>query len=191
MIDHAHLLPLIAQYGMWILTPLAVIEGPIVTVIAAYLASLSLLNLWLVVPCVILADIVGDGILYWVGRSALGRLSPTWRQRLGLSQQRLFALTRGYHRNGAKILIAAKLTHAAGFAALTAAGAAHMPFDRFILINALTSIPKSLFFIAIGYLFGNAYQAVDGWMSLEALLLAPVLLAILAFVYFRRRGGEP
>ena len=58
MIDHATLVSVMSSYGMWVLTPLAVVEGPIVTVIAGYLASRSILSLWQVIPCV-----TGDGRL--------------------------------------------------------------------------------------------------------------------------------
>jgi membrane-associated protein len=187
MIEHAELVSLMSTYGMWVLTPLAVIEGPIVTVIAGYLASLKILSLWQVIPCVIVADIVGDSLLYFLGRMALGSLSPTWRGRLGLSPSRLFSLMRGFRRNGTRILVAAKLTHAAGFAALTAAGAAHMPFASFILANILAGVPKCLFFVALGYLFGSAYETIGSWLSGEAALLMALGLGVVVLVYFQRR----
>lgn len=190
MIDHAELVSMMSTYGMWVLTPLAVIEGPIVTVIAGYLASLKILSLWQVVPCVIVADIVGDSLLYFLGRMALSSLNPTWRGRLGLSPPRLFSLMRGFRRNGTRILVAAKLTHAAGFAALTAAGAAHMPFANFILANTLAGIPKCLFFVALGYLFGSAYETVGSWLSAEAALLMALGLGVVAVVYFQRRRAK-
>ncbi len=179
---------MLSSYGLWVLTPLAVIEGPIVTVIAGYLASLSILSPWQIVPCVVIADIVGDSLLYLVGRLALGGLSPAWRDRLGLSRRRLFYLMRGFRRKGTRILVAAKLTHAAGFAALTAAGAARMPFVEFLIANTLASIPKSLFFLVVGYLFGSAYGTIAKWLSGEAALVLLALgLGLLTVVYLQRR----
>ncbi|MBS1182005.1 MAG: hypothetical protein H6Q99_1885 [Proteobacteria bacterium] len=191
MIDHAALMSMMSSYGLWVLTPLAVLEGPIVTVIAGYLASLTILSLWQVIPCVIAADIVGDSLLYLLGRLALGSLGPTWRDRLGLSPRRLYSLMRGFRRHGTRILVVAKLTHAAGFAALTAAGAARMPFVTFLLANTLASIPKSLVFVTLGYLFGSAYETIAGWLSVEA---AALVLALGVggglVVYLRRRRAD-
>ena len=188
MIEHAELVSMISSYGLWVLTPLAVLEGPIVTVIAGYLASLSILSLWLIVPCVIIADIVGDCLMYLLGRLALGSLSPRWRDRLGLSRRRLFHLMRGFRRNGTRILVAAKLTHAAGFAALTGAGAARMPFMEFLVANTLASIPKSLFFVVLGYLFGSAYETIAKWLSGEAALIMLALgLGLFTIIYLQRR----
>lgn len=191
MIDHATLVSMMSAYGMWVLTPLAVIEGPIVTVIAGYLANRQILSLWQVIPCVILADMLGDGLFYGLGRLALDSLSPRWRRRLGLTAERLEALIQGFKRNGTRILVAAKLTHAAGFAALTAAGAARMPFGAFLLVNTLAGIPKCLFFVALGYLFGSAYETIARWMSGEAaVLMAVLVLGAATFVFVRHKRAH-
>ena len=63
---------LISNHGLAILAPLSIIEGPIVTVIAAYLARQGLLVLWQVAICVIIGDLLGDLLYYSVGRGALG-----------------------------------------------------------------------------------------------------------------------
>lgn len=177
---------MMSGYGMWVLTPLAVIEGPIVTVIAGYLANREILSLWQVIPCVIIADMLGDTLFYFLGRLALDSLSPRWRNRLGLTAERLEALIQGFKRNGTRILVAAKLTHAAGFAALTAAGAARMPFGAFLIVNTLAGIPKCLFFVALGYLFGSAYETIGKWLSGEAALLMAVLTLGAGTVFFIR-----
>ncbi len=75
MIPHPDIAALVATYGIVILAPLAVVEGPIVTVIAAYLVSQGILELWAVLVCVILADLLGDSLFYWLGRRALDGLS--------------------------------------------------------------------------------------------------------------------
>ena len=41
-------LTLMQGHGLWLVGPMAVIEGPIVTVIAAYLAKLGYMNIWAV-----------------------------------------------------------------------------------------------------------------------------------------------
>ena len=76
MIVDADLSNLISNHGIAILAPLALIEGPIVTVIAAFLAREGLLALWQVVACVILADVAGDVLHYGVGRGVLAWRGP-------------------------------------------------------------------------------------------------------------------
>ena len=60
---HPDIAALVTAYGLIVLTPLAIVEGPIVTIIAASLAGQGLLSLKAVFVCVVLADLVGDSLL--------------------------------------------------------------------------------------------------------------------------------
>ncbi|MCR8547836.1 VTT domain-containing protein [Salipiger sp. P9] len=167
---------LIAKDGLAILAPIAVLEGPIVTVIAAWLASRGLLDVWSVSVVVILADVVGDLMFYALGRWGLHRLPLRWRYRMGLSRARLAQLAGHFQSHGGRTLVFGKLTHSAGAAVLVAAGLARMPMLRFFWINLLATIPKSLFFVALGYAFGSAYSKIDDWIARISLLLLGVLV---------------
>lgn len=177
----SELLSLISQHGIAVLAPIAVLEGPVVTLIAAWLASLGALVLWQVLICVILADLAGDCALYGLGRYGHSLLPARWQIKVGLTRRRLQRLSRAYRDKGGKILIIGKLTHAAGFALLIGAGAARMPFGRFLAANMVATVPKSLALTAVGYLAGAAYgQIANGiyWLSLA--LIALLALALLA-----------
>ena len=185
------LLALLNNYGIAILAPLAIIEGPIVTVIAAWLASLGLLNLWEVLICVILADLVGDSLMYLAGRFGLDWIPARWRIGLRLNRRRLLRLAQMFQTNGAKILIIGKLTHAAGFAVLLAAGAARMPFLTFLTANFVATVPKCLALAAIGYFAGAAYGQISSgiyWLSLAAIavLILAALLRHRLVVWYQR-----
>ena len=172
---------LMAKHGLAVIAPIAVLEGPIVTVIAAWLASQNLFSLWSVTLVVVVADLVGDLGLYALGRWGLHRLPARWRDRLGLNRARLIGLTRHFRHKGGRTLVIGKLTHSAGAAVLVAAGMARMPLWRFVRVNLLATIPKSLFFVALGYSFGSAYARIDGWIARGSLVVlgALVLLAVL------------
>lgn len=188
MIAGADVSDLISNHGIAILAPLAVIEGPIVTVIAGWLVRQGLLVPWQVVACVILADVAGDVIHYAIGRGALGWLPARLRARLGVTDDRLACLAAVYETRGPRVLIIAKLTHAAGFAALVGAGAAHMRLWPFVLANFAAAVPKTLFLVAIGYLFGGAQDAIDQWISVGS---AVILLGLGAatLVWLRRASS--
>lgn len=179
---------LVSTYGIAALAPLALVEGPIVTVIAAYLASQSLLVLWQVVMVVVLADLVGDALLYWVGRTALDRMSVPWRQRLGLSDARIAGLVSAFHTKGTAMLVGGKLTHAAGFAVLAAAGAARMPFGKFLVVNLLATIPKSLAFVGLGLLFGGAHAQIAAWLSAGSVVVIGVAVVLLSVILLWKKG---
>ncbi|MCZ4061420.1 VTT domain-containing protein [Pantoea sp. LMR881] len=127
-----------------LLTPLAVIEGPVVTVIAAYMARLDYFSLSAVCVMVILADLVGDIGFYALGRWVVksGGTPPRWLARLGLNPARLQRIVDVFDSRGGRILTFGKLTHSAGAAILVAAGIARMQFSTFMFYNTLATIPK-------------------------------------------------
>jgi membrane protein DedA with SNARE-associated domain len=181
MIALDFLVNLVQAHPFLFLFPLAVVEGPIVTVVAAWLLRDNLWNLAAVYAICVLADLVGDAVLYALGRRAHA-LSPRWQQRLGLTTDRLGQLNAHFDSHGPTTLAIGKLTHSAGFAVLLAAGASRMPFGRFLGWNLLATLPKTLAFLLIGYAFGAAYGTVDSWIFRVSLILM-ALITVLCIVW--------
>lgn len=179
---------LIQTHGLVLLAPLSVLEGPIVTVIAGYLASLGLLPAGGALAVVILGDLVGDALLYLAGRKGIKRMPQRWRDRLGLNAARIEALSDHFGARGGRTLVIGKLTHSAGAAILVAAGAARMPVAAFLGWNLVATLPKSAAFLALGYGFGAAYAQIDAWIVRVSFVLLVLLVAAGAF-WWRRRGG--
>lgn len=177
---------LVTEHGLLILTPLALLEGPVVTAIGAWLASLGLLDIRAVLVCVILADLAGDCLTYAAGRWLPGRVSPRLAARLGLGRARMARLMRAFRAKGGRIIVMGKLTHAAGFAVLLAAGMAKMPFWRFFAINFLATLPKSLAIAAIGYSFGAAIDLIRQGFAVWTLAGLAVLAVWLGLRLFRK-----
>ncbi|MEE3650340.1 MULTISPECIES: DedA family protein [unclassified Brenneria] len=179
MLDLQTIEALIKAHGLILLTPLAVIEGPIVTVIAAYMARLDYFSLSAVCMVVILADLAGDTGFYALGRWAINSDGhpPKWLTRLGLSHARLEQMVDSFDHRGGRLLVFGKLTHSAGAVVLAAAGMARMHFGSFMLYNTVATIPKSLFFVAVGWLFGHAIEQVDHWLVYVSLALLILLVA--------------
>lgn len=178
---------LIGKYGLALVAPVAVIEGPIVTVIAAWLASTGRFDLWSVICVVILADLIGDFIAYGIGRWGLTRLPDSWLRRLGLRRARLRHLSGHFAEKGGRTLIIGKITHSMGFPVLVAAGMARMRIAAFLWFNLLGTVPKSLFFVALGYGFGHAYTRIDDWIGrVSLILLVTTLVALGCWLFYRR-----
>lgn len=185
MIDLTTIQDLIAAHGLWVVAPIAVLEGPIVTVISSWLAQQGLFDLPRLIAVLVVADLVGDAILYAVGRWGLHRLPAHWLRRIGLREGRIRLMSRRFDHQGGRILAFGKLTHAAGAAVLVAAGLARMPFGAFLFFNTLATIPKTLAFVALGYLIGHAYRLINLWISNASIALL-ILIAIGAAFWMLR-----
>lgn len=168
---------LIRAHGLLIMTPLAILEGPVVTVIAGYFARLGYLSLTGIFAVVMAVEVFGDLLFYSLGRWVIGAdgKPPRWLIRLGLTQERLEKVVSSFGSKGGRILVTGKLTHSAGALVLTAAGMARMPLMPFMFYNIIAAIPKTLFLMAIGWLFGDMLAEVNSWLLYFSFILLIVM----------------
>jgi membrane protein DedA with SNARE-associated domain len=172
-------------YGYAALLPLAVIEGPVVTVIAGILAAHGVMDLALVYPVVVAGDLLGD-----LGHYAIGRWLPllvplqrwNWVVRLRARAAAVAPLVRD---NAGRMLLVGKLTHSAGFAVLIASGAVRVRLPRFLAWNFVGTLPKSLVLLLGGYWFGRVLLSMPD--EAEAAGAAGFVLALAAFAVMARR----
>ncbi len=173
----------LAVYGYAALLPLAVVEGPAVTVFAAFLAAEGVFSLVGVYAVVVLGDLLGDMLYYAVGRWMIGRWTRPrpmgrsmdrdldrrgrWAARL---RRRVAALAPRIRTRAGAMLLFGKLTHSAGFAVLLAAGAAHVPIRRFLAYNLLGTLAKSLVLVLLGYWFGKLYASLQGDLQIAGMV---------------------
>jgi membrane protein DedA with SNARE-associated domain len=179
---------ILQAHGSLILLPLAVVEGPIVTVIGAFLASQGYLSLLAVYLVVVAADIIGDVLFYAIGRYGKEILLDRWGHYVGVTPERLERLEDHFDQHGGKTLLIAKATHSLGFAVLLAAGASRMLFGPFIWYNLVGTLPKSLFFLLVGYLLGYAYLQIDSYIVGYSLLV--IVVAAIALFYWLTRKKD-
>lgn len=181
MIETQTALSLLSAHGITLVAPLALVEGPIITVIAASLAQQAVLDIRTVLVVVVLADLLGDALLYLAGRSGGHRITRLLR----LGDARIEALSGQLRLNAGRILVGAKLTHAAGAAVLFASGTARVPFAYFMACNLLATVPKTLVFVALGWWAGASFDRIGTWLLPVSLGLLG--LGLLAAFCLRRR----
>ncbi len=178
---------LIIRFRYAILFPAAAIEGPIVTAIAGFLAAQGYMNLVAVYLVVIMADISADIFYYYVGALSEARLAQRIKARFGITPARIDHLKRHFALHGFKTFLAGKLLHGPGLAVLVTAGAARVPFNKFLVYNIVITLLKSLVFVLFGYFFGQALGTLQGYLDLTALLALAIIIIVLAFLIIRRR----
>jgi membrane protein DedA with SNARE-associated domain len=181
------LMALIQGYGLWILAPFAIIEGPIATVLAAYLAHEGYMNLAAVYVVCVAGDLIGDALLYIIGRFGAGRLPVAITHRLGMTEARKLAMTQHFTTKGGRTLMFAKVTHSAGLPILIASGMARMNVTLYMWYNLLGTLPKTAILVLIGYYFGAAYGLIDAYIYRISLVLLVFLILGGGYYLWRRR----
>lgn len=180
-------------YKYIIYFPLTVFEGPIVTVIAAFLASAGVFSLAGVYAVSVAGDFVGDSLYYLIGKYGRAGFIDRWGKYIGLTSERVEQLHNRFKKHGWRILLFGKWSQVFGAPILTAAGVAGMPYWKFIGYNMLGTLLKSAIWIIIGFYFGEAYASINRYFNYATViaLSIAVLIGVVYYFYYRRRKNRP
>ena len=171
MFTPASLLGFLSVYTYWVIFPIAIIEGPIVTILSGFLVSQGQLNFFLAFLTIILADLTGDVLYYMIGRFSRKAAKAVHRNKLD----------NHFLEHGRKTLLIGKLAHGTGSIVLVAAGVARMPFAEFMLYNLLPTLPKTLILLIVGYYFGGAYNQINSSFDRIALVTLVIVVTAMGF----------
>lgn len=182
-----YIIELLHNYRYYILFPLVIVEGPIVTVIAGFLCNAGIFNVFIVFPIIVLGDLIGDSIYYALGYWG----SSGWLQkltiRLGLTQKRQQRITLYIANNSFKTILLSKLILGIGVSGLFLAGKSRLPYGRFIKICLLTSLLQCSFYLAVGWFFGTFYQTISRYLDIVASISILIVLVFLLFYFIRSK----
>lgn len=178
-----NILDLLYQYKYLILFPLAIVEGPILAVIAGFLCTGGFLNFFIVYPIIVLGDIIGDSLCYMLGRWGVPEFMKRFARLFGLRHEDIYRVRAYFDSNPNKTISLSKITLGIGFAGIYLAGNARIPYFRFIRICLITSALQYVVYLGIGLLFGNAYKQISHYLNFfAAFTIVTALAIILIFV---------
>ena len=178
------LLSALVEYRYLVLLPLAVIEGPVVTVTGGFLCTLGILDPLRTFAIVVSGDLIGDSLLYVLGRFGGARLLFCCRY-LRIADGEIARARTHFRAHERKALVLAKILHGIGATALVTAGALKMPYGRFISTCTVIAIVQSALLLALGVHFGHAYAQLSTHLNQFAALTIALAVAIATFVLYR------
>lgn len=185
-LDQAALI--LQNYTYYLLFPITVIEGPIITIIAGFLVSIGLMNIYATYAIVVIGDLVGDIIHYVIGRYGRDNFMNKWGKYIGITKEKIMMLESHFSEHAGKTLLTAKFFHGVGGIFLFSAGAARMPFWKFVWYNFLGAVPKSLALLALGYYFGSHLAKIDSVLDILAVVFAGAAgIGIIYYFYGRKK----
>jgi len=171
-----------ALYKYEAIFPIAVLEGPIITIISGFLVSRHVLSFLPAFLVVFFGDAISDTVFYIIGRN--GRNLIHKLKFLRISDERLAKMEAQYEKSPWKTMIVAKVSYGLGTVFMLAAGLSRMSLRRFFesvfILNAL----RSLTLISIGYYFGRLALRL-GPEYLENYTIAVVIIVPLSYIIYR------
>jgi membrane protein DedA with SNARE-associated domain len=191
MIALASIIALLLEYKYALLFPIALVEGPMVSILGGFLASSHFLNVYLVLLVVLAGDLIFDSIYYGLGRYGGTRVIKKYGRYLRINRKQVTKLERHFHSHTGKTLFIAKFTHGLGWAVLFSAGVAKVPYKKFILNNFCSAALKSTVLVIFGYYYGYAYQRISEYFGYASYIFAGLaVILIITYLLVMRRVKE-
>jgi membrane protein DedA with SNARE-associated domain len=167
-----------------------VVPGETAAVLAGVGAGLGHVPLPVAIVVIVLAAIIGDSVGYEVGRLFFGPRVLTSRL-LAPHRERILRAQAFLRRRGGIAVFLGRFT--AFFRAMmpALAGAAEMPYRKFLFWNAFGGIVWGTGFVLLGYVAGASYHQVEKQVGRGlAIGLAVIVVGLLVVWRVRRSRAE-
>ena len=150
----------------------------IAVILGGVLCSRGNVELWQAIPAAVLGAIIGDSLGYALGKRFGG---PFLERKMG---KRWSVVQGALHHHGAAAVFFGRFSAFLRAAIPSAAGAAGIPYRKFLLWNVIGGVAWGTGFTLLGYVGGESYHAVlayagqAGWivLGLVAMIVAVALI---------------
>ena len=120
---------------------------------AGAFAALGALNIWMLIPLLIAAAILGDTVNYWIGYFFGKRLvASTW---IPINDDHIDQTKYFFQKHGKKTIILARFVPIVRTFAPFVAGISRMHYGQFISYNVIGGVVWVAVATLVGYFFGN------------------------------------
>lgn len=172
------------------LFPIAIIEGPIIAIVAGSLAANNQMNFFAAYLIIIAGDLVGDSIYYLLGRFGRNRSFRIFGRRIGLAEKHTQKVDQHFEKHAGKTLFLGKLAFSLEIPVIISAGIAHYSYLRFIEYMLAGALPKTFGLMLLGYFFGFSIAGAThdlAYASRASLAALLVLVGIIVVVRISRQ----
>ena len=159
-----------------------IVEGPLIMAGCGFLLHLGVFRPLPMFVALASGDLVADIGWYYVGRYFLEPMMRKHGRFLNITPKTVEKAKMLFRYHHERILIISKITMGFGMAlgVLMVAGASHVPFRKYFIINTLGEIVFVTAMLSIGYWLGSAYVVLEG--GLKWLFIAGATAVFLAFL---------
>lgn len=170
---------LLMEYKYLLLFPLAVIEGPLVALVAGFLVSIGYMSAIPAYIVMLFGDLIPDSIYYYIGRYGNKfNLIEKYGHRFKLISSNFPLLEKLWKTHPKKMMFFGKLAYGLSIPFLISAGLVKMAFGKFLQYT----IPVTLFqygvIMLVGYYMGYAYTSAKGYVT-DAYITIAILVILL------------
>jgi membrane protein DedA with SNARE-associated domain len=180
------LILLLTQYVYWAMLPMVIVERPAITILASFMANQVYLKVLLAYFVVLLGDILGDIIHYLLGRFGGQSVMNRFGKFFGINNEQLEKVKEKYFKVDESLwgtVTWSKITHAPSSVVMFTAGFLRVNFRQYLLVITVNNVFKVMFFVVLGYIFGESYGAISKYTIDSWIIFVPIFLMIIYLLY--------
>ncbi|MEP7358773.1 MAG: DedA family protein [Anaerolineales bacterium] len=165
------------------------LPGDSLLLTAGLFAQKGDLNIWILIPLVFVAALIGDNVGYWFGRKTG---PPLFRREASLlfKPKNLQAARNFYEKHGGKTIILARFMPFIRTFAPIVAGAVEMHYSTFMMYNTLGALLWGIGVTLAGYLLGSFFppEILDKYFLVIVVVVIILSVAPTAWHLWKENG---
>jgi membrane protein DedA with SNARE-associated domain len=175
----------VIHHGYPLIFILLTLFGSIVIQAMSFAVTFGYFNLWIIFFLAFLGEILKDFILYSIGYFSRKAFINKFGNFLGASPEKMHELKTFIEKHPGKTLTAIKTLPLLSMPGLIMVGSSHMSLKRFTITICYIIVPKIIFFMILGYFFGNAYNTISKYTnnSLYGIGIVTIVAWCIFYIY--------
>ena len=170
---------------------LMVLEGPIASMVGAFLASLGYFNVFVVFFLSVSGDFTGDIILYYMGYFGGRPLLMKVEKFLRVKESLVAKIEDLFKRKGEKIIFYVKATTGLCFVTFVLAGTVRMKLSKFAKFSLLGGLVWSAFLVTVGWFFGYAAEKISRYIEYAGVIIfVGVVIFFIGLTLYKRKQAQ-
>ncbi len=159
--------------------------GPMLSILLGVLLHQGYFSLIPVYTVLMIGDLIGDTVLYYLGYKYGYRAIGKFGKYLGITEKRVEKASVLFHRYKDPVLFISKITNGFGLSVVTllTAGIVRIPFLRYLAFNMLGQFVWTGALLYVGYTFGGLYDEIDTWNGRITIIGIVIVAFILGYGY--------
>lgn len=153
---------------------------------AGVLAAANVLNVWILIPLVVIAAILGDNVGYWFGKKVGVRLFLRPDSRF-FHHEHLRQAKEFYDRHGALAIMLARFVPVIRTFAPIVGGVVHMNYRTFVLYNIAGALLWGAGVALAGFLLGRSIPNIGAYLEPIIAVIIVVTTAPLLWHWYKNK----
>ena len=163
----------------------------VILVTSGILASHGVTNFWISLAICMTGVLMGDGVIYFMGRTVGQRIKTTRLFKRVLNQDRDAKVKYWFSRYGDKVIFFARFMPGLRMPLFLSSGIYHVPAWKFFMLDGIAAFISVPLWLWLGDLFGANLEALEHKMhqlkiGIFGILGAVVVVALIVW-YFKRK----